>query len=219
MHQRSNALLYDEREGGELRGFDLATAPAASRPSITLGRVRKLRTECSKTSEYSVFDVRGVFDSGPGVLTDPFDRSCNRWRLAHRDGVVEVVVGACRDDVLGKEHRIGAQREASARPGAARPSHQLAHKPLGAALGVVRIFAKVKVHHHTDIGASRQQRVIVQGLGVAVTRALLVLSVDLTDREIEFDGLSMVTGASLGPRPRAQARVSNDSDTASSWRT
>ena len=53
-HQLPDALLYDEREGGELRGFDLATASAASRPSITLRRVRKLRTECSKTSEYAM---------------------------------------------------------------------------------------------------------------------------------------------------------------------
>ena len=56
-HQRPNALLYDEREGGELRGPELTTASAATRPSITPRRVRKLRTECSKTSEYAKFIV------------------------------------------------------------------------------------------------------------------------------------------------------------------
>ena len=43
IHGGANAQLYDEREGGELRGPDLTAASAASRLSITHGRVRKLR--------------------------------------------------------------------------------------------------------------------------------------------------------------------------------
>jgi hypothetical protein len=49
----TTALHYDEREGGELRGPDLTTASAATRLSVSLRRVRKLRIGCPKTPEYA----------------------------------------------------------------------------------------------------------------------------------------------------------------------
>jgi hypothetical protein len=61
-------------------------------------------------------------------------------------------------------------------------------EPCGAAGGVGPASALAGVQHLAAISTAGKQRVVAEGVGVAVGGALLVVAVDLADRGVKVDG-------------------------------
>jgi hypothetical protein len=69
--------------------------------------------------------------------------------------------------------------------------------------------------HLAGVGPGGQQRVVAEGVGVAVGGALVVVAVDLAHGGVQVHGHRPITGTP----PAAHARVSSCSVSRSSWRT
>jgi hypothetical protein len=144
----------------------------------------------------------GIDDVCPGVLWNGGDHGPDRLGLADGDGVADLVAAAGADGLGRPEPRVGADGQLAAGAGAAHPGGQFVDEAGGAAGGVGPPGALAGVQDLAGVGAGGQQRMVPEGVGVAVGGALLVVAVDLAHRGVQVHGHRPITGAWAGrPRP------------------
>ena len=134
------------------------------------------------------FAVGGVLDRSPCVIGDRCDGVVNAFAGAtHSHRVAHVQPVQHGDRVVGPEPGIEPDRQRSGRIGAADTGDEFVDEPSGPALGVRRSFPHPSVQHLAGVGARREERVISELAGVAVSGALFVFADDLTDRRVDVD--------------------------------
>ena len=96
------------------------------------------------------------------------------------------------------EAAVGADHDPAGVPSATNASEQLLDEAGGAALRVCFAFAVADMQHLAGVGASREDRVVAEPAGVAVGRALLLITVDLADEAVDVDHQRQLTRSRAG---------------------
>ena len=152
--------------------------------------------------------VAGVFDVFPGAVRDRRDRRGDAVGAApdgHRVAHVEAVQPG--DGVVGPEPGIDPHGQLAASTGAADTGNDFVDEPACPALGVGLSFAHPGVKHLTGVRPRGQDRVIAELVRVAISGALFVFAVDLTNRRVDIDHQRIVRANTASPRPLQRLTV------------
>ncbi len=137
----------------------------------------------------------GVVDVGPGVFVDCGDRGLDVGVEAHGDRPADAMGVEVVAEFRGPEPRIGADCHCAGRSGPFEVGGEFVNEADHTACGVRGAFAHPGEQHLAGAGPGREQQVIAQDSGVAVTRALLVFGVDFTDRRVQIHDQRLVAGS------------------------
>ena len=185
------------RQSGIARLGRPRASPAHDQPPGSERRLRDLR----------LAHVGIVLHGDPGGLGDLLDQPTDRVALLDTDRELNALPVKRFELLVVLKAAVGADHDPAGVPSTTDAREQLLDEADGAALRVCFAFAVADVQHLAGVRASREDRVVAELTGVAVGRALLLVTVDLADEVVDVDTNAAHPAPASDARPSARSRT------------